>query len=96
MRCGDCGTRFTQKLFQFGDWMYARCPRCYRLDLTSWSEEHYIVPWNIRLKLALGAKKYRCEVCRCNFASFRRLKERFSFCRYQKKEKPLETKSGSK
>jgi endogenous inhibitor of DNA gyrase (YacG/DUF329 family) len=84
VRCADCDTRFTENLWQIGNWRYARCPRCYRLDLGTWSESHYIVPWNTRLLLALGAKRYRCEVCRCNFASFRRLKERFSFHRYRK------------
>jgi len=84
VRCRDCEERFTQSLWQFGNWQYARCPRCYRLDLSIWSESHYIVSWDMRLLMTLGAKKFRCEVCRHNFISFRRLKERFSFDRYRK------------
>jgi hypothetical protein len=84
VRCRDCEERFTQSLWQFGNWQYARCPRCYRLDLSIWSESHYIVSWDMRLLMTLGAKKFRCEVCRHNFVSFRRLKERFSFHRDRK------------
>ena len=29
--------------------------------------------------LRMGATPYRCEFCRCNFASFRRCKEKFSW-----------------
>lgn len=87
MRCADCSARYTESLWQFGNWRYARCPKCYRMDLGTWSESHYIIPWNIRLLLGLGAKKFRCEICRCNFASFRWLKERFSFHRYRKQKK---------
>ena len=84
VRCRDCGERVTQSLWQFGNWQYARCPRCYRLDLNTWSQAHYIVSWDMRLFMTLGAKKFRCEICRHNFVSFRRLKERFSFHRYRK------------
>jgi hypothetical protein len=34
-------------------------------------ESHYRVTGSTRLKLAFGARRMRCEVCRCNFASFR-------------------------
>jgi hypothetical protein len=29
------------------------------------------------VKLRLGATPYRCTACRCNFASFKKCKERF-------------------
>ena len=84
VRCRDCGQRFSNSLWQLDKWRYARCPRCFRLDLGTWSETHYIVKWDVRLLLSLGAKRYRCEVCRHNFASFRQLKEQFSFHPYRK------------
>jgi hypothetical protein len=31
------------------------------------------------MKLRLGATPYRCDFCRCNFASFRACKERYSW-----------------
>lgn len=86
VRCSDCAERFTQSLWQFGNWQYARCPRCYRLDLSIWSESHYIVSWDMRLLLTLGAKKFRCEICRHNFVSFQRRKERSNFDRYRKND----------
>ncbi|MBI4875592.1 MAG: hypothetical protein HY822_13235 [Acidobacteria bacterium] len=76
-RCRDCHHRFLQSIWGFRTILYARCPRCDRLDLSSWSESHYNLRWTMRLKLLLGARKYRCEPCRCNFASFRRLKQRY-------------------
>ena len=36
-------------------------------------------PLSTRLFLRMGATPYRCEFCRCNFASFRRCKEKFSW-----------------
>lgn len=102
VRCRECGHRFSSSLWQFGQWRYARCPRCCRLDLGTWSEKHYLVPWTMKLMLALGAKKYRCETCRHNFASFRGLKERFRFHRYTEPREAapsgtsLEMESGSK
>jgi endogenous inhibitor of DNA gyrase (YacG/DUF329 family) len=87
VRCADCSARYAESLWQFGDWRYACCPKCFRTDLGTWSERHYMVRWDVRLLLSLGAKKFRCEVCRCNFASFRRLKTRFSFHRNSKQSK---------
>lgn len=86
LRCRQCGHRFESSLWQFGKWAYARCPRCFRMDLGTWSESHYIVRWDMRLLMALGAKKFRCEVCRHNFVSFRRLKERFRFHPYRQQQ----------
>lgn len=41
------------------------------MTLSTWSEEYYIAPPMMRLLIGLGAKRYRCEMCRFNFASFR-------------------------
>lgn len=62
-----------------GAWRYARCPQCYRQELTTWSQQYYNPPtWTI-LMLNMGATPYRCAACRCNFASFKRCKEKFSW-----------------
>ncbi len=51
---------------------YAHCPRCWRRDLSSWSEEHHhvVTLWS-RVAILLGAHRFRCEYCRVNFTSFR-------------------------
>jgi hypothetical protein len=64
----------------------AKCPRCYSLTLSTWSEEHYIAPPLMRLLIGLGAKRYRCEMCRLNFASFR--SRRYSSGRRWKENPP--------
>ena len=58
-------------------WKYAKCPRCYRQELTTWSLEYYHPPAGIHLKITLGATPYRCAACRCNFASFLPCREKF-------------------
>jgi hypothetical protein len=60
-----------------GAWKYARCPRCYRQDLTTWSQHYYRPPlWTVLL-LRMGATPYRCAPCRCNFASYRPCREKY-------------------
>jgi len=66
------------------------------MDLNGWTGKTYTDPpfW-VALKVALGARKWRCEYCRLNFASFRRRKEVFTFKRWKKfgqqaEEHPLE------
>ena len=61
------------------EWRFARCPRCYRTELSTWSEQYYNPPFVTRSLLKFGATPYRCDVCRCNFASFLACKERFSW-----------------
>ena len=78
-RCRQCGTRFHTLLWDFGSWKYARCPSCLGTELSHWSEHYYNAPLSVRLLVGLGATRYRCEVCRHNFASFRLRKERFSW-----------------
>ena len=75
-RCRRCSERFSSAIWSLRLAIYARCPKCLRLDLSNWSEQFYRVPLGIRLLLRMGATPYRCEFCRCNFASFRRNKEK--------------------
>jgi DNA-directed RNA polymerase subunit RPC12/RpoP len=85
LRCIDCGTRFVASTFVPRDLFYARCPECHRMDLNGWTGKSYCdPPFRVVLKVALGAKKWRCEYCRLNFASFRRRKEIFTFKRWKK------------
>ncbi len=79
VRCEDCGHRFYDSVLRLTDILFARCPRCYRMDLSTWEMKYYNPPqWSV-IKLALGARRLRCEACRCNFASFRLVKERSTF-----------------
>jgi hypothetical protein len=79
LRCRRCGNRWETSVWAEGAWKYARCPRCYRQELTTWSEQYYNPPRWITTLLRLGATPYRCAACRCNFASFKRCKERFTW-----------------
>jgi hypothetical protein len=79
VRCRRCSSRFESTIWKPSMAKYAKCPRCYRTELSCWNVEKYEVPAAIRLKLNLGASPYRCEHCRCNFASFKPCHERFSW-----------------
>ena len=79
LRCRRCNARWETSVWEDGDWKYARCPRCYRQQLATWSEQYYHAPRWTRILLRLGATPYRCAACRCNFASFRKCKERFAW-----------------
>ncbi len=85
LRCLDCKTRFVAKTLIIQDIFYARCPTCLRMDLNSWSGKSYEPPFWMRLKISMGAKRWRCEYCRTNFVDFRPRKEVFSFKRWEKK-----------
>jgi hypothetical protein len=76
IRCLDCSERFSANLLMPRTWIYAKCPRCYRTDLSSWDPSHYRCSLAMRLKLLLFARRVRCEACRVNFASWR-LRERW-------------------
>lgn len=79
LRCRRCQARWKTSVWDSGAWKFARCPRCYRQNLTTWSKQYYSPPaWTVIL-LRCGATPYRCAPCRCNFASFRACKERFSW-----------------
>jgi hypothetical protein len=86
-RCRQCEVRFTAFIWDLMRWRFARCPRCLRTKLSTWSETHYIAPQRTLLLLRLGAHPYRCEFCRCNFASFRRRRERFSWSEVRTKSR---------
>jgi hypothetical protein len=85
LRCLHCKERFIARTFVWADLFYARCPVCRRMDLNSWTGKTYTDPpfW-VAVKVLLGARKWRCEYCRLNFADFRRRKEVFSFQRWKK------------
>lgn len=85
LRCLDCKTRFIAQTFKLSDLRYARCPVCHRMDLNGWTGKTYTdPPFRVSLKIAFGARRFRCEYCRLNFASFGRRKEVFSFKRWKK------------
>src|SRR6202162_780556 len=79
LRCRRCNARWETSVWEDGAWKYARCPRCYRQELATWSEQYYHPPLRTLIMLRLGATPYRCAACRCNFASFRRCRERFAW-----------------
>ena len=81
LRCRQCNHRFPSAIWSLATLHYARCPKCLRNELGTWSEQYYHPLWNTVLLLRLGATPYRCESCRYNFASFRACKERFSWRR---------------
>ena len=91
LRCRDCRKRFVDRTWRLSSVKYSRCPNCWRMDLNTWSlEDHHATAWQLLL-LRLGARPYRCEYCRLNFASFRPRLEKFSFSNWRKrKRKPAE------
>jgi hypothetical protein len=76
-RCTQCQTRFQENVFGIDTIWCAKCPRCFRMDLTTWSESHYRPSAWMRLRLLFGARRVRCEACRCNFVSFRKRRARY-------------------
>ncbi|WP_155121197.1 hypothetical protein [Bryobacter aggregatus] len=76
MRCIDCQHRWRHSLWHLRESFYARCPRCYRLQLSTWDETYYHIPLIWRVLTGLGAKKVRCKACRFNFVSFRLIKNK--------------------
>jgi hypothetical protein len=71
VRCLDCKHRFLANLLQFEKIPFAKCPKCFNLDLvTAPQQSHHSSLWRTVL-LSLGAHRYRCSACRYNFLSFR-------------------------
>jgi rubrerythrin len=70
-RCRECGTRFLAGVLMLRRLLYAKCPRCLRTDLTTWSPHFYQASLLQNTKLVFGGQRYRCSVCRYNFVSFR-------------------------
>ena len=87
LRCRRCNERWTTSMWEGSAWRYARCPKCYRQELSTWSEQYYNPPSKIRWMLGAGATPYRCATCRYNFASFKKCKERFTW-RHKDRAKP--------
>src|SRR2546421_11555 len=69
-RCQDCKTRFVANSFQPADMLFAHCPGCQRMDLNQWSGKTYTPHGWTAVKIFFGARRWRCEYCRLNFASF--------------------------
>jgi DNA-directed RNA polymerase subunit RPC12/RpoP len=70
-RCRDCGARFQADVLMLKRLLYAKCPRCLRMQLTTWSRQFYQATWRQNVALILGAQRYRCSTCRYNFVAFR-------------------------
>lgn len=70
-RCRDCQHRFSVSILLWSQLVYAKCPRCLRTDLGTWSRKHYNPGVFSNFLVTFGAQKYRCAQCRCNFVSFR-------------------------
>jgi len=88
IRCRRCNNRWETSVWAGGSWRYARCPRCYRQELTKWNEHYYNPARWTQWLLRLGAVAHRCEACRCNFASFKSRKKSFSW-RHQTRAEPV-------
>jgi len=76
-RCPDCGTRFIDWPMGVSSAIYAKCPRCFRMDLAIWDPKYYRSGKWTELKIWLGAHRWRCDVCRCNFTSWRPRREKY-------------------
>jgi hypothetical protein len=79
LRCRRCNHRWQTSVWANGSWKYARCPRCYRQELTKWAAHYYSPPRWTRILLGLGASPLRCPACRCNFASFKLQRGNFAW-----------------
>ena len=58
LRCRDCDERFRLGLLDVRSWMYAKCPSCYRMDLTTWKRERYRLTERI-VRKCRGCKRAR-------------------------------------
>jgi len=58
------------------------------MELVTWDEKHYRPTGSMVLKLRFGAKHVRCDVCRVNFASFRKIKANYRY--YSRPDKPVD------
>jgi hypothetical protein len=94
MRCNDCKTRFLSRTFDWSELTFARCPGCFRMDLSVWLSKDFEPPFWNKVKLVFGGHRWRCEYCRVNFVSLRKRKEVFSFKRWEKFQAPAEGRGG--
>jgi hypothetical protein len=59
-------------LLQFEKLPFARCPKCFSLNLEiAQNKPYHHVTFTRSVMLLLGAHRYRCAPCRYNFLSFR-------------------------
>ena len=77
LKCAECGARFRHRIWDLSHLLFAKCPRCHKMDLAKWSDHHYNAPFSYRLKIILAGQRRRCVYCRHNFVSWRPLKEHF-------------------
>ncbi len=91
LRCGDCRTRFVARTFVWRDFLFAKCPQCFRMDLNLWQAHHYTARGWMAFLLNLGGKRMRCEYCRLNFVSLRNRKEHFTFSRWTRQQAQRES-----
>lgn len=70
-RCRDCQSRFRLSIWLLSKLHYAKCPKCLRMELSTWSRKYYRPGMWASFLVTFGAQKYRCTACRCNFVSFR-------------------------
>lgn len=75
--CNNCNQQFVTRPMGAGSLFYAKCPRCYRMDLTIWDPKRYRSSTWDNFLLNFGANCWRCEPCRCNFVSFRGRKAKY-------------------
>jgi DNA-directed RNA polymerase subunit RPC12/RpoP len=71
-RCLNCGSRFWMSIWLFSKLATAKCPKCLGTELLIWPEKYFRPTFWRRVMYTLGAQRYRCNACRCNFISFRR------------------------
>ena len=88
-RCTTCEQRFHIRIWSFQHLIYAKCPRCHRMDLSRWSTTRYNASAGTNIRIALGAKPVRCEYCRCNFDSWKAVKEQFSYSKRAERSQVL-------
>jgi hypothetical protein len=88
LRCRCCDTRWETSVWANGSWKYARCPRCYRQELTKWRMQYRLATRWTRFLLRIGASPRRCPACRCNFATFKPARGNFEW-RHQVRAQPV-------
>ena len=86
LRCGDCGQRFIALTWDLSVLTHSRSPKCLRVDLNTWTDQQYWPSAFMKLKIKLGAHRWRCEYCRHNFVGFWPRIEKFSFTRWRERE----------
>jgi len=70
-RCRDCGARFRVDVLMLKRLFFAKCPRCLRMELSTWSRHAFRATMWQNVLVVLGAQRYRCSSCRVNFVAFR-------------------------